>query len=354
MKISVLVPIYGVEKYIRQCIDSIVGNTYGDLEIILLDDGSNDRSGEIADEYAKKDLRIRVIHKKNEGYGATCNRGIDEAQGDYIAIIEPDDFIEPIYFETLAVLAEKFSPDVVKGKFREIITNKQDKPREVRWPDTKIPVNRPFNITECGVFLACHPSIWTCLYRAKFLKDNFIRFQEIAGASWVDNLFQVRSLVLAKKIVYTPNVLYNYRVSDGNPSSDLKDYRIPYDRSKEIDNWLKENCFLSPEIICNIKKREVSYIKIVIAANSEDENDLLQCVKRWVNELVANREVSMLLSEHEIKFLKKVRCHPKLQRLILRTKNIIRKYIRVRIKSNNFYLSIGGVEFFNLKNNKVA
>ena len=99
--ISVIVPVYNVEKYIRQCLDSIVGQTYQDLEIILVDDGSPDSSGAICDEYAEKDSRIKVIHKQNEGQSIARNVGMQTATGDFIGFVDSDDSIDLEMFEKL-------------------------------------------------------------------------------------------------------------------------------------------------------------------------------------------------------------------------------------------------------------
>ena len=107
--ISVIVPVYNVEKYIRRCLDSIVNQTYSNLEIILIDDGSKDASGKICDEYAKKDNRITVIHKKNGGLSDTRNVGINAAKGKYITFVDSDDIICCDYIEHLYYLLKKYN-----------------------------------------------------------------------------------------------------------------------------------------------------------------------------------------------------------------------------------------------------
>lgn len=100
-KISVIVPVYNVEKYLRQCIDSILAQTFADFELILVDDGSTDKCGAICDEYAKKDYRIKVIHQKNGGLSAARNAGLDIAAGNYVAFIDSDDLVRDRYLEVL-------------------------------------------------------------------------------------------------------------------------------------------------------------------------------------------------------------------------------------------------------------
>lgn len=112
-RVSVVVPIFNVESWLPQCLDSILAQTYRNLEIILVDDGSPDRSGEICDQYAKKDSRIRVIHQQNRGASAARNRGLEAATGEWISFIDSDDWIETDFYETLLQAAQSYNADVV-------------------------------------------------------------------------------------------------------------------------------------------------------------------------------------------------------------------------------------------------
>lgn len=115
--LSIIVPIYNVEKYLERCIDSIINQTYKNLEIILVDDGSKDASGIIADTYASKDNRIKVIHKENGGLSDARNHGLDQARGNYIIFIDSDDFIDSSMCEILFTTAEKYSSDIVSCNY---------------------------------------------------------------------------------------------------------------------------------------------------------------------------------------------------------------------------------------------
>jgi glycosyltransferase involved in cell wall biosynthesis len=112
-KISIIVPVYKVEKYLRRCLDSIVAQTFTNWECILVDDGSPDNSGKICDEYAEKDTRFRVIHQENQGVSAARNKGLDEAKGEWIGFVDSDDWIEPNMYEYLYSNAIKTKADVV-------------------------------------------------------------------------------------------------------------------------------------------------------------------------------------------------------------------------------------------------
>lgn len=118
--ISVIVPIYKVEDYLPKCVDSILSQTYSHLEIILVDDGSPDRCGEICDEYAERDSRIQVIHKRNGGLSSARNAGIDIARGDYFSFVDSDDWIEPDMYEAMLSAAQEYDvPLVCAGRFDE-------------------------------------------------------------------------------------------------------------------------------------------------------------------------------------------------------------------------------------------
>ena len=113
--ISVIVPVYNVEKYLGKCVDSILAQTYENLEIILVEDGTRDGCGAICDAYAAKDPRVRVIHKENGGLSSARNAGMDIARGEYFGFVDSDDWIEPETYETLLNLAEKYNADLVSG-----------------------------------------------------------------------------------------------------------------------------------------------------------------------------------------------------------------------------------------------
>lgn len=111
--ISIIIPIYNADKYLSDCIDSLLSQTYNNLEIILVDDGSTDNSGKICDDYAKKDKRIKVIHKQNGGVSSARNQGLDIAKGDYIAFVDPDDYVLPDMYKTLLRVIQNTNTDIV-------------------------------------------------------------------------------------------------------------------------------------------------------------------------------------------------------------------------------------------------
>lgn len=216
-KISILVPVYNVEKYLRQCLDSVINQTLQDIEIIIINDGSTDSSPQIIKEYMKKDKRIRLIDKKNSGYGHSMNQGLKAATGKYVGIVESDDFVEPEMFEKLYETAVKHKNiDVVKSNFWAYVTknNSNTLTRVVPEDDANqviCPMQRQ------AIFWSM-PCIWSAIYRRDFLTDNGISFLETPGASYQDAGFNFKVWAMAQKVYLLNDAFLHYRQDNENSS----------------------------------------------------------------------------------------------------------------------------------------
>lgn len=218
IKISVVIPIYNVEKYLQECMDSVVHQTLKDIEIICMDDGSTDRSGKIVDEYAQADSRVRVIHKENTGYGNSMNIGLENARGKYIAIVESDDFITSNILQDLYENAERENAEVVKSDFAFFSGEKGNYeiiPAQI-YGDSTI-YGKVLNETEEKLFKG-HIAHWTCLYNKEFLEKNHIKFHETPGASYQDTGFWFQTLMYADRFYMHDNYYYHYRCDNLNSS----------------------------------------------------------------------------------------------------------------------------------------
>jgi len=236
-KISVIVPVYNVEKYLRQCLDSIVGQTYDDIEIIVINDGSKDGSLDIINEYAAKDERIKVIDKPNEGYGKTMNRGIEAATGEYIGIVESDDWIEPNMYEVLYGIAKKHNVDVVKSEYIEF-EDATGKNEVIRMP-TSIADRVIDPRQNSAVFYLLRGRIWNAIYRREFLNDKEIRFSETPGASFQDTAFDFKIWAMAELAYLTMIPLVHYRVGHSGQSIKSKDKVLCVcDEFREIKRYM--------------------------------------------------------------------------------------------------------------------
>ena len=288
MKVSIIIPIYNVEKYLRQCLDSIINQTLTDLEIICINDGSKDSSPQILEEYAQKDERIKIINKANSGYGASMNVGLDNATGEYIGIVEPDDYISKDMYNDLYKIASEYDSDIVKSLFYDNLDSPKEK--RVAWIEwDEIPEDRSFTLEEYPYFMFYHPSAWSAIYKRTFLIDNKIRFVEAPGAGWTDNPFQVQTMCCAKKINYTSKAYYYWRRVNVNESDDLKDYRIPFLRTNEIHNWLKQNNITNEGIWANLYRRELAYINIILGMkNIKNIQDCYENIKSMCKQMDKN------------------------------------------------------------------
>ena len=242
-KISVLVPIYGVEKYLNECVDSILNQTFKDIEVILVDDGSKDRCPQIVDEYAAKDSRVIAIHQKNGGYGNAVNNGIKAARGEYIGIIESDDWIESDMYEKLYFDAIKNNSDISKCGFYfyDSCADKKNIAYDSAVCSISSIPNEVFSLDDFPLILAYQPSIWSCLYKASFIKEQ--KLIETTSASYQDLPFFVESLCRAKRISFFKDSLVHYRLESGqNSSSVRRDDRLLYGPKQWIEskNLLKK------------------------------------------------------------------------------------------------------------------
>ncbi len=216
-KVSVVVPIYNVERYLDQALDSLEAQTLRDIEIICVNDGSTDSSADIVRKHAASDERIRLVEKANGGYGSACNHGIDQARGTWVGILEPDDWVDSRMYEDLVAFASSFDSqlDIVKSPYWRMWM--PDTPRQLklncRYRGRVKPQRQPFTITDPGVtrLVRHHPSIWSAIYRRGFLEERAIRFPEYPGANWADNVFLLETLCQAEAIAYLDKPYYHYR-----------------------------------------------------------------------------------------------------------------------------------------------
>ena len=218
-KVSILVPIYNVEKYLVECLESLVNQTLRDIEILCINDGSTDSSPEILRRFAAADARIKVIDKPNSGYGASMNRGLDEASGEFIGIVESDDYAEPDMFESLYTAAVEQQVPVVRGDyfFTWTAPNARD---SIRCYYQEADYGRVLNpVVDYRIFRV-PPAIWSGLYRRDFLETYKIRFLESPGASFQDTGFNYKILMATDSLYLLNRPFLHYR--QDNAASSVK------------------------------------------------------------------------------------------------------------------------------------
>lgn len=201
--ISVIIPVYNVALYLEACLNSVVSQSYTNLEILLIDDGSTDHSGAICDQFASIDSRIKVIHQKNAGAAAAKNAGLRAATGEYLSFVDSDDYLESGAFALMVSCLEKYDADVVQCAYRDLFTD-----------GSFSTVNRESVETYTAEeYLLRYTTDWTsCLLWDKLYKRALfsgIFFEE--GHIVDDEFFTYQGIMNAQCVVYTPEIVYYYR-----------------------------------------------------------------------------------------------------------------------------------------------
>ena len=210
--ISIIVPVYGVEKYLPACIDSLLAQTYENLEIILVDDGSPDSSGKICDAYAEKDARVKVVHKPNGGVSSARNAGLDVASGELIGFVDSDDTVCPTMYEEMYSELSRTDSDVAICKMRRVKSEKDCAPPSDENLE-RVEMTREQAIAEMIIVRAFSGSLCNKLFKAELLRG--VRLDENIYAA-EDLLFAVEALLRAKKAYYFSKELYYYFTREGS------------------------------------------------------------------------------------------------------------------------------------------
>ncbi|OUQ56650.1 hypothetical protein B5E58_10520 [Tyzzerella sp. An114] len=291
-KISVIVPVYKVEEYLNKCVDSIINQTYKNLEIILVDDGSPDSCGKICDEYAKKDSRIKVIHKENGGVSSARNAGLDVATGDYIGFVDSDDWIEPNMYEFLIKKCLYYNTDIARCEFIDEY--------DFNISDKNISLNENYYIIENS--------------------DNIII--DIIKGSWSEGVLcnklykssLLRNIRLKNDLKYCEDLLFNY-------------YVMKKANKIFVSNIKKYHYFRRNDSVTGVQISESSFdmLKVanIIISNEIDNREIyIYAVRRIVRNCIVliNSCIINNLYKDKVSYMR----------------NIIRKYID-NIKNDNVY-----------------
>ena len=273
--VSIILPSLNVKPFIDECLLSVINQTLKSIEIICVDAGSTDGTLEIINKCAQEDSRIKVFRSDKKSYGYQMNLGISKAQGDYIGIVETDDFIDEKMYETLYDLTDNGSVDIAKVNFFHFY---DESSKRIDSSKKNLP-EKPFTIYDNADILNGHPSIWAAIYKKSFLMENNITFMEAPGGGWVDNPFLFETFLSAKTIVYKDEPYYYYR--ELNPSSstnDMKDLTLPMTRMMDNLDVIEQYSCHDEDILAALYVRIFWHIHDLVKKDSfkSQETEVLE------------------------------------------------------------------------------
>lgn len=290
-KVSVLIPVYNYEKYVAKCLESVINQTYKNLEIVAVDDGSTDRSGEILDEYAQNDMRLKVIHKENGGIGSALKVAIENATGEYVAFLDSDDFMDLNAYEKLVDIAIKSNADIVMYGVRMIALD-----GHIRSEDDFEPAEFCSNDEVMEDFV-CHNTV-TPLSRKfikRFLLDDLKMMEYSVG---IDETISIQVMARCSKLVRIKECYYN---AVGEPAKDSVSRRAIDGRNaktiiklnQEIIQFCKDNGvkYVNDYIIRYLNILSGQYLTVYMLTNNDDERNIVYEFRIWWSQVKNSREL---------------------------------------------------------------
>lgn len=270
-KISIILPVYNVEKYLANCIESILAQTHQNIEIILVNDGSKDNSLEICKTYVEKDPRIILIDKPNEGVAITRNKGMEKATGDYIAFVDPDDWVEPKMYESLLKQIKKWDSPVCLCNFYKD-TKRRSQPKVFEFEDEVLVehqivdklINDMIGVADLlPKYTMIMGSVWRGLYKREFINTHQLRF--IPKLTIMEDLvFMVQVLLKCNKVAIDQNTWYHY-VQHGGSALHSYNHQLWEDQLVVYDHL--EQSLREAQLEDNMRNRlDIRYIGMVLTA----------------------------------------------------------------------------------------
>lgn len=308
--VSVIIPAYNIEDYIGRCLDSIISQTYKNLEIIVVDDGSRDYTGEILDNYAKKDRRIKVIHKENGGVSSARNKGIEAAEGDYIGFIDGDDLIEPEMYKTLVDLLEEENADIAHCGYQMVFPDRID-----YYHNTG---KKKIQTTEEGLkdLLSgemIEPGLVNKLYKKELIKN--CRLNETVKIN-EDLLMNYQLFKLSQKSVYYDITPYSYMIRSGSATG-ANSLITKREDSLRVLNQIKDDC-INNNLLSIIYKRYI-YLLMAICRDGLKDKSYMKYQKKQRKQLKKELKTDVFKSciPKKLKYMSLFSCYfPHIMKII--------------------------------------
>ena len=288
-RISIIIPVYKVEKYLRKCLDSVAAQTYKDLEVLLVDDGSPDGCGAICDEYAGKDERFIVIHKKNEGVARARNSALDLATGDYISFIDSDDWIEENTYEYFMESLDKYGADCVVGRCRKVF----DRDDKLEYEEMK---PREVNIVSGTEAMRSVLDNGSAIWNRLFKKQVFETLRFPIGRINDDEVTVLHAYSDCEKAVFLNEATYLYRIRENSittSSFSFKKVDVFYN-SKENLEFVRQ---VRPELVPNgeakcVKASLYCYFNIMkMKKSTKEDKQKASGIKKEIKEYIKTLDI---------------------------------------------------------------
>lgn len=314
--VSIVIPIYNVEKYLNECIQSVVNQTYENLEIILVDDGSPDNCPSICDEWAQKDSRIKVIHKKNGGLGYARNTGIDNATGDFIYFMDSDDFIDSKLVERCVDVLINDKSDIVLFGFSSVDVNGVKISDCIPSPSKNLFVNEEVRKIFLKHFLIGNRykkenwnlfiSACMCMFSLDIIKKNNFRFVSEREIISEDIFFLLGFYSYVKKVSIINSSFYNYRKNMQSLSNTFKKDRLEknnifYLKSLELCNELNYDEEISRLCVYPYLRNHISALKMIVSSNLDKKQKFKEFKKAVLDDTLQESLKRIELKHENIK-----------------------------------------------------
>lgn len=336
---SIIVPVYNVEKYLTQCIESLICQTYSNIEIILVDDGSRDRSGKICDEYMQKDSRIKVIHKNNEGLGMARNSGLECVTGEYVTFVDSDDFLKKDAIEKLVDGIKIYDADTVIGGYSRIdesgkcIFNDKFQTRcysgnevqDILFP--RLMGSAPDNKD------SIRPSVWNAAYSIEIIRANNLKFPSEREYIAEDIVFDIEYYRFSKKVALIDSSGYMYRVTPGSLTQTYKPDR--YQKIKYLYEYIFRRLYELnyKESVIN-RARRMFFVYVRMCFNQEcnaEEINMIDAIKK-INEICKDKLLQDTIKKYPIHLLE---LQPRIFLLFVKFKVSLFLYFSLKIIGNS-------------------
>ncbi len=295
--ISIIVPVYNIEKYLSRCIESVLNQTYKNWEAIFINDGSIDNSLKILEEYKKRDRRIKIIDKKNAGSGAARNDGIENSNGEYIAFLDSDDWYEKDFLEKLYNNLKENNSDVSMCNPRMVYDNieKNNKINTYFFKSIELMKN-PREI----LGILAMPVVWNKLYRKDIIVKNMIRFPNYSFCEDVEFLYKV--FLYVNKVSKIEDDLYNYYQREDSATKKIKEEAIEqfYKVLENLEKYIRNNFSEKLEAFYLYKIQFIYSVSITLLTKINNDKTLKKKINEKNNSEIKNIDKSLVLKNKKV------------------------------------------------------